>query len=383
MSEQLFPKRHQQTELFIVDIFDSFKDDIASMEHPIFSLSKKPDFRVLEYLYNGNSVKIKPSYTGLPTIFDKDILLYIASSLINAKNNGERISQYVTFTSYDYLITTNRCTGGKQYKLMKESLERLLGTIIETNIKTNNREITKGFGIIEDYEIVKKDKKGKAVAMKIKLSDWFYNSILGDEVLTIDKDYFRLRKPTDRRLYELARKHCGNQECWKISLDKLKLKIGTGSPTRILRFNMKKLCASNHLPEYNISMDKDVVTFSRKSPPTEPTKSQIEKLAKPGETYPQAKLRITDQAAKKGLSQMKKAVTSPSHTDSVMTRFYHLPIAQQQSLSKEFHQYLLKNQDNDIKIKMILKGLKKNEHSNAYKKHLVIWLDRNTDWTEM
>ena len=49
MNNNLYPNRHPQTELFLVDIFQSFKDDIASMEHPIFSLSKKPDFRIPEY----------------------------------------------------------------------------------------------------------------------------------------------------------------------------------------------------------------------------------------------------------------------------------------------------------------------------------------------
>ena len=30
-------------------------------------------------------------------------------------------------------------------------------------------------------------------------------------MLTLHRDYFRLRKPIERRIYELARKHCGQQ----------------------------------------------------------------------------------------------------------------------------------------------------------------------------
>ncbi len=88
MKSTLLPNRHLQTDFFMCDVFDSFKDDFASMEHPIFSLSKKPDYRMLVYERNGVKIKIKPSYTGLATIFDKDILLYLASSLMNAKNLG-------------------------------------------------------------------------------------------------------------------------------------------------------------------------------------------------------------------------------------------------------------------------------------------------------
>lgn len=269
MADNLLPDRHGQRDFFTCDVFDSFKDDIASMEHPVFSLSKKPDHRMLVYEIKGTTIKIKPSYTGLATIFDKDILLYLASSLMNAKNSGETISRTVRFTSYDYIISTNKSLGGTQYKLLQEGLERLNGTLIQTNIKTNGVEVTEEFGLIDKWKIVKEDEQGKAVAIEVKLSDWFFNSILGNAVLSIDKDYFRLRKPTERRLYELARKHCGNQITWKITLLNLKEKLGITSQLKLFRFNIKKITETNHLPEYNISMDGDIVMFTHKEPPKE------------------------------------------------------------------------------------------------------------------
>jgi len=301
MDNYLLPDRHGQRDFFTCDVFDSFKDDIASMEHPVFSLSKKPDHRMLVYEKNGMIIKIKPSYTGLATIFDKDILLYLASSLMNAKNLGEEISQTIRFTSYDYIVSTNKCLGGTQYKLLQEGLERLKGTVIQTNIKTNDMQITEEFGLIDRWKVVKKEGDSKAIAIEVKLSDWFYNSVLGNAVLTIDKDYFRLRKPTERRLYELARKHCGNQIVWKIKLDNLKIKLGITSQIKALRFNMKKITETNHLPEYNISMENDVVIFTRKESPKEAktkipskrvSKKTIEQLARPGESYKEAADRI-------------------------------------------------------------------------------------------
>ena len=302
MTDFLTPEKHKQKDFFICDVFDTYKDDSASMEHPVFSLSTKPDHRMLMYEYNGNTIKIKPSYTGLATIHDKDILLYLTSSLMNAKNNGEKISNRVRFTAYDYLISTNKTINGKSYVQLKDGLERLSGTRIETNIKTSEKEVLSEFGLIDSWHIVKEGKDGRMVAVEVVLSEWFFNSILGNAVLSIDKDYFRLRKPTERRLYELARKHCGNQVAWKIGLDKLKDKIGSNSPLSKLRFNINKLAETNHLPEYNISMVDDVVMFSRKEPPKENnapsklpkyvTKKVIEKHAKPGESYEQAASRI-------------------------------------------------------------------------------------------
>lgn len=302
MADLWLPDKNQQKDFLICGVFDSFKDDIASMEHPLFSLSKKPDHRMLVYEYNGITIKIKPSYTGLATILDKDILLYLASSIMNAKNNGGTISPTVRFTSYDYLVATNKGTGGFQYNQLQDGLERLNGTVIQTNIKTNGVEIVEEFGLIDKWKIIKEDATGKAVAIEVKLSDWFYNSILGNEVLSIDKNYFDLRKPTERRLYELARKHCGNQYVWKIKLENLKLKLGITSPIRTLRFNINQIAKTNHLPEYNISMEDDVVTFTRKEPPKgnvapvqlpkHISKTVIEKNAKPGESYEQVADRL-------------------------------------------------------------------------------------------
>ena len=294
--------KHKQIDFFICDVFDTYKDDSASMEHPVFSLSTKPDHRMLVYKYNGNTIKIKPSYTGLATIHDKDILLYLTSSLMNAKNNNENISNRVRFTAYDYLASTNKIINGKSYIQLKDGLERLSGTRIETDIKTDGKEVLSEFGLIDRWNIIKEGKNGRMIAVEVVLSEWFYNSILGNSVLSIDKDYFSLRKPTERRLYELARKHCGNQMIWKISLDKLKNKIGSNSPLNKLRFNLNKISETNHLPEYNLSLDDDIVVFTRKEPskeskvfeqlPKHVTKKEVEKQARPGESYEQAVNRI-------------------------------------------------------------------------------------------
>ena len=267
MINKKLTNRHQQKDFFICDIAETLKDDMSSMEHPIFSLSKKPEFRLLRYERNNIVVEVKPSFYGLATIYDKDILLYLASSLVNAKNNNIKISQTVQFSAYDYLVSTNKSLGGTQYSVLKDGLDRLAGTRIQTNLKTNGIEITKDFGLIDSYTIIKEDSNKKSMAIEVVLSEWFYNSILGNEVLTIDRDYFRLRKPTERRLYELARKHCGNQSQWKIKLENIQEKMGIKSQLKQFRYNIKAIVEDNNLPEYNIKLENDIVIFSRKQLP--------------------------------------------------------------------------------------------------------------------
>jgi len=150
---------------------------------------------------------------------------------------------------------------------LKSALERLAGCMITTGIKTNKISQSEGFHIIDKYRIVKKSPvNSRMVKLEITLSDWFYNSLIGKEVLTINRDYFQLRKPLERRLYEIARKHCGTQPQFKISLDKLQKKTGSTSALKLFRFYLRNTVAINQLPDYNISLtDNDIVRFSQKN----------------------------------------------------------------------------------------------------------------------
>src|SRR5712691_11177385 len=79
-SPRILPDRHPVRDFFVADVLDwALKDDRHSMEHPMFSLSKKPDRRVRHYEHNNCSVTVKPGADGLATIWDKDILIYLIS----------------------------------------------------------------------------------------------------------------------------------------------------------------------------------------------------------------------------------------------------------------------------------------------------------------
>ncbi len=163
--------------------------------------------------------------------------------------------------------STNRGTGGDHYKRLHAALERLAGTRISTDIQTNGVRIKEGFGLIDRYRIVERSPLDeRMIALNITLSEWFYNAILGREVLSISRDYFRLRKGIERRLYELARKHCGHQSKWKISLDLLHKKSGSSGVLREFRRMVKIIVKSQHLPDYRLhySEKSDSVTFYTK-----------------------------------------------------------------------------------------------------------------------
>ena len=85
----LLPDRHPNADFFVCDIFGaSPKDDLGSMEHPVFSLATRPDRRILSYAHNGTQVTVTPSVRGRATIHDKDILIYCISQLMAAGECG-------------------------------------------------------------------------------------------------------------------------------------------------------------------------------------------------------------------------------------------------------------------------------------------------------
>lgn len=298
----LLPDRHPQGDFFVCDIFDAApKGDIGSMEHPVFSLSTKPDKRPRRYEHNGVTVEVKPSSDGLATVHDRDVLIFCISQIIRGMNEGKEPQQIVRFQASDLLKATNRMLSGRGYDLLKAAMERLAGTRISTNITTGGQEVFETFGLIERARIVRETREGRMQEVEIKLSDWVFNAIKAQEVLTLSRDYFRLRKPLERRIYELARKHCGRQREWRISLEVLLKKCGSGSSLREFKRLVSSIAAEDekhsHMPDYEIRFDPnedmllvrsrgtvsaEVVGLSIEIPPLDPDVYEMARQAAPG-----------------------------------------------------------------------------------------------------
>lgn len=257
-------ERHAQSDFFVADILDpSPKDDVASMEHPLFAL-RPGDRRIRIYERNGQSVEVQPSAKGSATIHDKDVWIYCISQLVEGMNR-DRIdtNREVHFTAYGFLVATNRGLSGASYNRLGEALERLRGTSIVTNIETSGRRERNGFGLIDSFRIVERSRTdNRMVAVSVTLPDWLYRSVQAKQVLTLSRDYFRIRKPLHRRIYELARKHCGVQPKWRVRMEVLYTKSGSTSTLAKFRLNMKGLAASGKLPDYRLVWDEvgDAVT---------------------------------------------------------------------------------------------------------------------------
>lgn len=257
------PDQVQQDLFVLEEIPDcSLKEDVASMEFPLFSLSKNRDTTIRVYSRGGRFVRVIPSALGAATVFDKDLLIYCVSRLVRAADTGHRpLSRCVRVDIGAFLKWTGRSRGGTSYQRARDMFRRLRGTIVETNVSTNEQEETEGFGLIEDYRVVASTKGGTGLlSADVTLSEWLYRAVCDFNVLTLHPGYFALDKPLDRRLYELARKHCGDKAYWSITLPALHDKSGSASSPRRFRQDILEACsrsvaASSQFPEYWFVLD--------------------------------------------------------------------------------------------------------------------------------
>lgn len=292
-NDHLIREKHPQLDLFVCDVADAvLKDVMQQLEHPFYSLSKTPVKTIREYRNGNQWIRVTPSVKGLATIYDKDILIYAISQLMAKVNRGEAVGPKVRINSREFLIFTNRGTGGKDYKAFVEALERLRGTTISTNVVTGEEEQTEIFGLIDSGSVRRRHGiDGRLEWVEVRLSEWVFNAIRAKEVLTLNRDYFRLGRPYERRAYEIARKHCGRQAEWSISLELLRKKMGATSALKKFRYFIRDLASSGHLPDYTVELSAgDQVTFRNRITETNaPLPHPSRPIFQTTETYERAK----------------------------------------------------------------------------------------------
>jgi hypothetical protein len=124
------------------------------------------------------------------------------------------------------------------------------------------------------HHCLRESRDGRMQEVEVVLSDWVFQAVEAQEVLTLDRRYFQLAKPLERRLYELARKHVGQQVNFKIGLEKLRNKCGSQSTIKEFRRLLQSIITDderhNHMPGYSIHIDGDMVEMRRKAGETRP-----------------------------------------------------------------------------------------------------------------
>jgi len=249
----------RQVDLFLDSLVNApLKDDRALMEFPFFGLSKNPRHEPIEYDDGRVKIRVTSGEKGIATIWDKDVLIYVASLINERIERGAPVERTVRFPAYDLLRLTGRGTSATVYEQLKDALFRLRSTTITTSIASAGDQEDRGFGWIDSFRIVKKDAPGDRrvmAAVEVTLTDWMYRALVKERrVLTINPAYFQLTKGIERRLYELARKHLGRQVDWTIGLPRLAEKVGSVRDLRKFKAELSAIIRANTLPDYGLTL---------------------------------------------------------------------------------------------------------------------------------
>ncbi|MDX6750686.1 replication initiator protein A [Geminicoccaceae bacterium 1502E] len=252
----------KQVDLFLDSLINApMKDDRALMEFPFFSLQKTPRLKPLVYDDGKVRIEVRPGDRGIATIWDKDVLIYVASIINDRLERGLPVDKTIRFNAHNLLQVTGRGSGKRAYELLLDAMFRLRSTTILTTIEAGESKERRGFGWIETFRIIeRKNKAGKKTmaACEITLNEWMFRAIVQDRrVLTINPSYFELSMGLERRLYELARKHCGYQQRWVITLPRLIEKCGSVLEPRFFKPQLKRVVEQDGLPDYHIAMSFD------------------------------------------------------------------------------------------------------------------------------
>jgi plasmid replication initiation protein len=252
----------KQVDLFLDSLVNApIKDDRALMEFPFFSLQKSPRLKPLVYDDGKVRIEVRPGDRGIATIWDKDVLIYLASIVNDRLERGLPVERTLRFNAHNLLQVTGRGSGKRAYELLLDAMFRLRSTTIVTTIEAAETKERRGFGWIETFRVIeRRNQAGKKVmsACEITLNEWMFRAIVKDRrVLTINPAYFNLTMGLERRLYELARKHCGYQERWMIALPRLIEKCGSVLEPRFFKPQLRRVVEQDALPDYHVALSYD------------------------------------------------------------------------------------------------------------------------------
>lgn len=267
-----------QLDLFIPIAGDAqAKDQQDIMAFPACSLSKRPRYSKIRFEDSrGSWIEIVPHQDhGMANIWDFDIMLYAVALVRQMKEQELEKPKTVTFRGYDCLKFIGRGDSTKDYESLRDSLTRLKATGVKTNIRLDEIYDPErgGFVAKEEYhefnwvsewkerrEVFRKnpftgERQLISDGFEVTFPHWFIDGIWAEEnLLVINQQYFDLTSGYERFLYRTARKFCGRQQEWTISLRSLHKRSGSTSSYHLFVNHIKKYVERGNIPDYSFSV---------------------------------------------------------------------------------------------------------------------------------
>jgi len=274
-----------------LEIFQSLPGDLAArdtqdlMAYPFFSLAKSKRTLPIEFRTKDVTLRVEGTHEhGIATIWDADVLIWAASQIVEARDQGLPTSRLMSATPYEILRFVGRGTDNRSYARLKAALDRLQSTTVATSLRQLAARRLHRFSWINEWK-EKATLDGRPSGISLVLPDWFYTGLLDSSlILTLDPVYFTLTGGIERWLYRLVRKHAGRQTAgWKFDFDYLHAKSGSVMRSSDFAVYLRRIVASQALPGYVLHVERlknglEVLNFRPRSHP--PVRQMIRQLTR-------------------------------------------------------------------------------------------------------
>lgn len=207
-----------QTQLEKVDVLEELRSEVNLLIYPFFALYSKDIFDRMESGFettlerNGEKLEVSwevsanPKY-GYPGPFARKVHKAIEQVI---EKTGFPVENPVRFSIYELCKILGVSTGGSNYKKIKEALERIIATTIESKgafyYKGGNEWIDDKFHLYDRVVFKGKQLPGGEVAETnlLYLGSWYLESINSRYLKPINFEYYKsLETNVAQRLYEL------------------------------------------------------------------------------------------------------------------------------------------------------------------------------------
>lgn len=232
------------------------RDLAEMMEVPFLALSKNRKESIIYEKQEGSRfIKVKISrHVGhyLASIYDWDIVLFVAGRIQEIINNGSDIPpRTITVPRHELLKALKKHDGKKQELDLIAALSRLKSTMIETTIRNEDGRYAAGFGFLDNWEYT--DRKDIR-EISITLSNWLYDGICAKSaLLLVGPEYFSITSGLKRFLYRTARKHVGgHNKPWEFLVETLYEKSGSEQDLRFFKRDLKIAVLQNDIHGYHL-----------------------------------------------------------------------------------------------------------------------------------
>jgi len=209
---------------------------------------------------------------SIASYHDNDILIFLTSHLVAARNEGVDISPRIFFTANEYFkFAGRRHIGGARYDQIWAALYRLQDTFVHTNIDiAGGNTLESRWNWLPEINRVK-SRSGKSLGFECVVADPIYKAVAAatPQVLTLDRRYFDFRSGFQKWLYLYARKSAGTDgRAWIATEQMLHSRSGSSLPLTQFRKMLKAVVDTGELGDYSLTHARHgrdrAVAFSRK-----------------------------------------------------------------------------------------------------------------------